>query len=69
MMTIAFSGLKPEQAFIYMDGLTVIEFSENQHIGNLESTQFIWTKQGDDSFNLLKTSLTSVPILTYSDFP
>lgn len=35
MMTIAFSGLSPEQAFIYMDDIIVIGFSENQHINNL----------------------------------
>lgn len=35
MMTIAFSGLSPEQAFIYMDDLIVIGFSENHHIKNL----------------------------------
>lgn len=37
MMTIAFSGLPPDQAFIYMDDLIVIGFSENQHINNLEN--------------------------------
>lgn len=36
MMTIAFSGLNPDQAFIYMDDLIVISFSENQHILNLK---------------------------------
>lgn len=35
MMTIAFSGLSPEQAFIYMDDLIVIGYSDNQHIRNL----------------------------------
>lgn len=35
MMSIAFSGLSPQQAFIYMDDLIVIGFSENQHINNL----------------------------------
>jgi len=35
MMTIAFSGLSPEQAFIYMDDLIVMGFSEKQHIYNL----------------------------------
>lgn len=37
MMTIAFSGLKPEQAFIYMDDLIVIGFTKKQHILNLKS--------------------------------
>lgn len=36
MMTIAFSGLSPEQAFIYMDDLIVIGFTENQHVNNLK---------------------------------
>lgn len=36
MMTIAFSGLSPEQAFIYMDDLIVIGFSEQQHLKNLK---------------------------------
>lgn len=36
MMTIAFSGLSPDQAFIYMDDLIVIGFSENQHLFNLK---------------------------------
>lgn len=36
MMAIAFSGLKPEQAFIYMDDLVLIGFSVNQYIDNLE---------------------------------
>lgn len=35
MMTIAFSGLSPEQSFIYMDDLIVIGYSENHHINNL----------------------------------
>lgn len=35
MMTIAFSGLSPEQCFIYMDDLIVIGFSEQNHINNL----------------------------------
>lgn len=37
MMTIAFSGLSPQQAFIYMDDLIVIGFSETQHLKNLKS--------------------------------
>lgn len=37
MMTIAFSGLSPEQAFIYMDDLIVIGFSEAHHIKNLRA--------------------------------
>lgn len=36
MMTIAFAGLSPEQAFIYMDDLIVIGFSEDQHLLNLK---------------------------------
>lgn len=36
MMTIAFSGLSPEQSFIYMDDLIVIGYSENHHIDNLK---------------------------------
>lgn len=36
MMTIAFSGFSPDQAFIYMDVLIVIGFSENQHLKNLK---------------------------------
>lgn len=36
MMSIAFSGLTPEQAFVYMDDLIVIGFSEEQHIRNLK---------------------------------
>lgn len=35
MMTLAFSGLTPDQAFIYMDDLIVIGWSENKHIENL----------------------------------
>lgn len=37
MMSIAFSGLAPNQAFIYMDDLIVIGITENQHINNLRS--------------------------------
>lgn len=37
MMTIAFSGLPPQQAFIYMDDLIVIGISENQHLNNLKN--------------------------------
>lgn len=37
MMTMAFSGLAPEKAFVYMDDLVVIAPSENQMIQNLES--------------------------------
>lgn len=35
MMTLAFSGLSPSQAFLYMDDLVVIACSENQMIKNL----------------------------------
>lgn len=37
MMTIAFSGLSPQQSFIYMDDLIVIGSTENQHLHNLEN--------------------------------
>lgn len=37
MMTIAFSGLSPQQSFIYMDDLIVIGISENQHLNNLKA--------------------------------
>lgn len=36
MMSIAFSGLPPEQAFIYMDDIIVIGCSTNHHIDNLK---------------------------------
>lgn len=35
MMTLAFSGLGPSKAFIYMDDLIVIGFTEDNHIKNL----------------------------------
>lgn len=35
-MSIAFSGLNPDQAFIYMDDIIVIGFSDNHHIQNLK---------------------------------
>lgn len=35
MMTIAFSGLKPEQAFLYMDDLVVLGCSEKHMLSNL----------------------------------
>lgn len=37
MMTIAFSGLSPNQSFIYMDDLIVIGITENQHLNNLKN--------------------------------
>lgn len=37
MMTIAFSGLAPNQAFIYMNDLIAIGISDNQHLNNLRS--------------------------------
>lgn len=37
MMNIAFSGLPPEKAFLYIDDIIVIGRSENEHIANLES--------------------------------
>lgn len=36
MMTIAFAGLPPEQAFLYMDDIIVIGCSENYHMSNLK---------------------------------
>ena len=35
MVTIAFSGLKPEQAFLYMDDLVVLGCSEKHMLSNL----------------------------------
>jgi len=35
MMTIAFSGLDPSQAFLYIDDLIVIGFSEKHMLKNL----------------------------------
>lgn len=37
MMSIAFSGLPPEQAFLYMDDVIVIGTSEENHLHNLEN--------------------------------
>ncbi len=37
MMSLAFSGLTPEKAFLYMDDLIVIGCSKNHHISNLIS--------------------------------
>lgn len=37
MMNIAFSGLPPEQAFLYMDDLIVIGCSEQHHLNNLKN--------------------------------
>lgn len=37
MMTIAFSGLPPEKAFLYIDDMIVIGRTENDHMKNLES--------------------------------
>lgn len=36
MLTIAFAGLPPEQAFLYMDDIIVIGCSENHHMSNLK---------------------------------
>lgn len=36
MMTLAFSGLTPEQAFIYMDDVIVLGSSEKRHLINLK---------------------------------
>lgn len=35
MMTLAFSGLEPNQAFIYMDDIIIIGFSEQNHLKNI----------------------------------
>ena len=35
MVTIAFSGLKPEQAYLYMDDLVVLGCSEKHMLSNL----------------------------------
>lgn len=37
MMSIAFSGLTPEKAFLYMDDLIVFGISESHHLSNLKS--------------------------------
>lgn len=37
MMTLAFSGLEPDQAFIYMDDIIIIGFSEQNHFKNIQS--------------------------------
>lgn len=37
MMTMAFSGLPPQKAFVYMDDLVVISSTEQQMLQNLES--------------------------------
>lgn len=36
MMSLAFAGVTPEKAFLYMDDLIVIGCSENHHLQNLE---------------------------------
>lgn len=36
MMTLAFSGLTPEQVFIYMDDVKIIGYSKNNHLKNLK---------------------------------
>lgn len=38
MMSIAFSGLTPERAFLYIDDIIVIGRSEREHFSNLEAT-------------------------------
>lgn len=35
MMTLAFSGLAPNKAFIYMDDIIIIGFSESNHLENI----------------------------------
>lgn len=37
MMSLAFAGLTPEKAFLYMDDLIVIGCSESHHLANLQS--------------------------------
>lgn len=37
MMTLAFSGLSPEQAFIYMDDAIIIGYTEENHLKNLKT--------------------------------
>lgn len=37
MMAIAFAGISPEQAFLYLDDIIVIGCSENHHLENLKS--------------------------------
>lgn len=37
MMSIAFSGLPPERAFLYIDDIIVVGKSENDHLSNLKS--------------------------------
>lgn len=37
MMSIAFSGLPPEKAFLYIDDIIVIGRTENEHLQNLEA--------------------------------
>lgn len=37
MMNIAFAGLPPEKAFLYIDDIIVIGRTENEHLANLES--------------------------------
>lgn len=36
-MTLAFSGLSPEQAFIYMDDIIIVGYSEENHLKNLKA--------------------------------
>lgn len=38
MMSIAFAGLTPERAFLYIDDIIVIGRSEQEHFSNLEAT-------------------------------
>lgn len=35
MMTLAFSGLEPNKAFIYMDDIIIVGFSEKNHLDNI----------------------------------
>ncbi|XP_072400400.1 uncharacterized protein [Diabrotica undecimpunctata] len=38
MMSIAFTGLTPEKAFLYMDDIVVIGITEKHHLDNLKKT-------------------------------
>lgn len=35
MITLAFSGLEPNKAFIYMDDIIIVGFSEKNHLNNI----------------------------------
>lgn len=71
MMTIAFSGLAPQQAFIYMDDLIVIGISENQHLNNLkkvfEMCRKYRLKLNPDKCEFYKSEVTFLGHLCTSD--